>query len=243
MRTLLTLWLLAIATAGVFGETLPDWFIPLRDAIFDQRLTAEAIGPLYSAAVSGAEAGPSGAARYVLLSRCEYMMGRAFQDNEQKEAAIARYEKGIEWAEKALEIQPVAGAYEMLSANIGQACMLKPVAWVMVHGLKVEQNAKKALDLDPRNAAARYFIASRWVFGPGLFGNPHRGITDMEAILNGPADLGKDDLFNAYSAIGYGYIRLKKHQDALPWVQKSLELYPTNKFAGDMLVQIQQTGR
>jgi hypothetical protein len=78
-------------------------------------------------------------------------------------------------------------------------------------------------------------VASRWVFAPGIFGNPQRGINELEAILNGDGDPWKDDLFNIYSAIGYAYIRLKKNQDALVWVNRSLVLYPTNKFALGLL--------
>jgi hypothetical protein len=123
----------------------------------------------------------------------------------------------------------------MLASHYGQACMLKSRAWVMANGLKVEQNAKKALALDSRNAACLYMVASRWVFGPGAFGNPKRGITELEAILADEASLQKDDLFNVYSAMGYAYIRIKKNQEALPWIKKSLALYPTNKFALDLL--------
>ncbi|MDR0583412.1 MAG: tetratricopeptide repeat protein [Treponema sp.] len=242
MRYVLALALL-IPAAGLYGENLPDWFIPLREAVYEQNLRADDILHLFRRAEEAARETLSGAALHVALSRCEYMMGRACQEDGRKEEAIARYEKGIEWAEKALAIQPTAGAYEMLAGNIGQACLLKPTAWTMANGLKVEQNAKKALELDPRNATASYFIASRWVFGPGLLGNPQKGIRDMQTILNGQSDLQKNNFFDIYSAIGYAYIRLKKYQDALPWVQKSLEIYPTNKFAGGLLSQIQQDGR
>ncbi|MDR1374202.1 MAG: tetratricopeptide repeat protein [Treponema sp.] len=215
----------------------PAWFSPLRDAVFAQTLRAEAVAPIYRETVKMAEAGLSGRELDAMLSRCELMMGKSFQLDERNDDALACYEKGIALAERSIAAGPNAEAYEMLSANIGQACMLKSKAWVMANGLKVEQNAKRALALDPRNAACQYMVASRWVFGPGVFGNPQRGITEMEAILNGTADLGKDDLFNVYSALGYAYIRLKQNREALPWIRKSLDLYPTNKFARDLLGQ------
>ncbi|MDR2184138.1 MAG: hypothetical protein LBO80_00505 [Treponema sp.] len=219
------------------GET-PGWFFPLRDAVFAQTLRAEAIAPIYRETVKLAETGLSGKALDAMLSRCELMMGRSFQYDERNDDALVCYEKGIALAERSIAAGPTPEAYEMLSANIGQACMLKSRAWVMAHGLKVEQNAKRALALNPRNAACQYLMASRWVFGPGIFGDPQRGIAEMEAILNGAADLGKDDFFNVYSAIGYAYIRIKKNQDALPWIRKSLDLYPTNKFARGLLAQV-----
>jgi tetratricopeptide (TPR) repeat protein len=36
-------------------------------------------------------------------------------------------------------------------------------------------------------------------------------------------------------AIGYAYIQQKKYADARPWLEKSLEVYPTNKFAAELL--------
>jgi hypothetical protein len=110
----------------------------------------------------------------------------------------------------------------------------------MANGLKVEENAKKTRQLNSRNAGALYLLACRWAFGPGLLGNPKRGITELEAILNSPVDFGKDIYFNIYSAQGYAKIRLNQNQEALTLVQKSLTYYPTNKFALDLQSQIQQ---
>jgi tetratricopeptide (TPR) repeat protein len=230
--------LLCICSVFAGAGEEPVWFIPLRDAVFAQTLKAESVAPIYRETKSLAEATLSGGERDAMLSHCELMMGKSFQLDERNDEAIACYERGIALAERSIAAGPSPEAYEMLSANIGQACMLKPRTWVIANGLKVEQNARKALSLNPRNAACLYMVASRWVFGPGIFGNPQRGIAEMEAILNGSADLEKDDFFNVYSAIAYAYIRLEKNQDALPWIRKSLELYPTNKFAGDLLAQI-----
>jgi tetratricopeptide (TPR) repeat protein len=238
MKSAFVLVLLCICPLLAGAGEAPAWFVLLRDAVFAQTFTAEAVAPIYREAVRMAETGLSGRERDAMLSRCELMMGKSFQFDERNGEALACYEKGIILAERSIAAGPTPEAYEMLSAHIGQACMLKPRSWVMANGLKVEQNAKKALALNPRNAACQYLVASRWVFGPGIFGNPQRGIAEMETILNGAADLGKDDFFNVYSAIGYAYIRLKKNQDALPWIRKSLDLYPTNKFARDLLAQI-----
>jgi tetratricopeptide (TPR) repeat protein len=170
-----------------------------------------------------------------MLSRCEYMMGRVYQYEERKEEAIRCYENGVAWAEKANAEIPTADAYEMLASNIGQQCMLRPFPWVMANGLKVEENAKKGLKLNSRHATCMYMIASRWAFGPSPFGNPQRGITELNTMLNGAADLEKDNYFNVYSGLGYAYLRLKKKTDAAVWITKALEIYPTNKFALGLL--------
>jgi tetratricopeptide (TPR) repeat protein len=174
-----------------------------------------------------------------MLSRCEYLMGRVYQEDQRKEEAIRCYENSISWAEKANAERPSADAYGMLASNIGQLCLLRSTFWVMANGLKVEENAKKGLRLDSRHAACMYLIASRWAFGPSPFGNPQRGINELSEMLNGIADLGKDDYFNAYTGIAYAYLRLKKKTEAAGWINKALELYPTSKFALGLLRETQ----
>jgi len=56
----------------------------------------------------------------------------------------------------------------------------------------------------------------------------------MQDILK-TCDVGKDDIFNVNSAIGYGYIQQKKYAEARPYLLKAQELYPTNKYIKSQL--------
>jgi Tfp pilus assembly protein PilF len=58
----------------------------------------------------------------------------------------------------------------------------------------------------------------------------------MSAVLN-ESDMDKDDMFNVYSAIGYAYVQQKKYTQARPWLLKSLEVYPTNKYVQTLLAK------
>jgi tetratricopeptide (TPR) repeat protein len=232
------LWGIIFLIAGVSlgADPLPDWFIPLRDAVYEQNLGAGEIWDLYREVKGKAEAALSGRLLYTTLSRCEYMMGRAYQYEERKNEAAARYEEGIAWAEKSLEAGPSPEGWQMLAENISQSCAVKPVSYAMANGLKVERYAKKALELDPSNGAALYMLAARYVYAPSPFNNFKRGIQMMEDILaKNDRGLQKDDLFNVYSAIGYAYFQQKKYGEAKPWFEKSLSVFPTNKFVGNML--------
>ena len=229
--------LIVFISAGVFAENLPDWYIPLREAVYEQQLTADQIVPLYREVSNRARQTLSGPAMYVALSRCEYMMGRVYQFENRKEEAAARYAEGIEWAEKALDERASAEAWQMLAENISQSCVVRPTTYAMANGLKVEKYSKNALSLNGRNAAAQYMIAARWVFAPAPFHNYRKGIEMMSAIIN-DGDMDKDDRFNVYSAIGYAYVQQKKTSDARPWFQRSLEIYPTNKYVGEMLSKL-----
>jgi tetratricopeptide (TPR) repeat protein len=237
MKQIFFLWTIFLC-AGVllYGDPLPDWFISLRDAVYEQNLPADEIQNLYREAKKQAEAALSGPLLYTMLSRCEYMMGRAYQYEERKNEAAARYEAGIAWAEKSLEGGPSAEGWQMLAENISQSCAVKPVSYAMANGLKVERYAKNALELDAFNGAAQYMLAARYVYAPPPFNNFKRGIQMMEDILaQNRGGLQKDDLFNVYSAVGYAYFQQKKYDGANPWLEKALTVFPTNKFAGAML--------
>jgi tetratricopeptide (TPR) repeat protein len=245
MKRIITIVTVLISSFSLYAVS-PPWLEDFRDAVFGQEVTIAEAERLFQEAGRQARENLKGSALNVMLSRCEYLLGRVYQDHNRKDEAVSHFEKGIKLAEESLArddgaVASVrAEAYEMISSNIGQLCMIKSKAWVMSNGLKVEENAKKARQLDSRNAGALYSLASRWAFGPGLFGDPKRGIAELEAMLNSQADLEKDSYFNVYSALGYANMRLNQNQTALSWVQKSLTIYPTNKFALDLQSQIQQ---
>ena len=236
---------IAITLAVLFScfslyAEIPAWLAVFRDAVYNQDVSIAAAEHMFQEADQRARESLNGFPLFTMLSRCEYLLGKVYQDHGRNSEAIAHYEKGISFAENSLKVQINAEAYEMVASHIGQLCMIKSRPWVIANGLKVEENAKKARQLDPRNAGALYLLASRWAFGPGPFGDPKRGIAELETILNGDAVLQKDDFFNVYSALAYACMRLSRNQEALSWALKSLALYPKNKFALDLQSQIEQ---
>jgi tetratricopeptide (TPR) repeat protein len=236
MRRLVFMTLLT-ASVGLWAESLPEWLIPLREAIYEQQLKADEVKPLYLAATAAARRYCSGADLDVALSRCEYFMGRVLQYDKRNSEAAEHFAEGMKFAEKAIEAAgelPSDEAWLMLSDNLSQNCTVRSTAYVMANGLNVEKYAKNALALNSRNATAQYIVAARWVFAPAPFHNHKKGIQMMEAILT-EGDLEKDDYYNVYSAIAYALIQQKKYAEARPWLLKALEIYPTNKFAAELL--------
>jgi tetratricopeptide (TPR) repeat protein len=225
---------LLIAASDLYSQNLPEWFIPLRDSVYEQNLKADQIVSLYQGVKDRAGLSMTGADLYLMLSRCEYMMGRAYQYEERKDEAARYYDAGMSWAEKSLEAGESAEAWRMLAENISQSCVVRSTAYAMANGLKVERYSKNALAINRRNAAAQYMIAARWVFAPAPFNNLKKGIEMMEAIIT-EGDMEKDDRFNVFSAIGYAYIQQKKYPQARSWLLKSLEVFPDNKFVQELL--------
>jgi len=231
-------FLLLFTAVPSSAQTLPEWFIPLREAIYEQKLTANEIAPMYREISAKAKSSLSGADQYIVLSRCEYMMGRAFLYEERKNEASDRFGEGMNFAQKALDIQPSAEAWQMLAENLSQACTVRSVGFAMSNGLNVEKYSKNALAIDAKNAACQFMIAARWVYAPAPFYNYKKGLDMMNAIPNA-SNMQKDDMFNVYSSIGYTYLQQKNKTQAQTWLAKSLEIYPTNKYVQSLLAGLQ----
>jgi len=229
--------IMLLAAVNVYTLELPDWYVSLREAIYEQELKAAEIAALYNTAKARAETSLSGAAQHIMFSRCEYMMGRAYQYEDKKDQAARHYDAGMNWAEKALEAGESDEAWQMLAENLSQSCAVRSTSYAIANGLKVEKYAKNALALNKRNASAQYMLAARWVYAPAPFSNHKKGSEMMEAIISG-GDMQKDDEFNVYSALGYVYIQQNKNAQARSWLQKALQVYPSNKYAKKLLSEI-----
>jgi len=219
------------------AESLPVWLIPLREAVYEQILNADEIKPIYSNISTAAKVVLSGSALDIALSRCEYFMGRAYLYEERNQEARVHFEEGMRLAEKALEASPSAAAWALRAENLAHLCQVNSTSFAMANGLNVERYARNALAIDSRNALAQYLIAARWVYAPWPFNNHRRGIEMMTEIINN-GNMDKDDRFNVYSSIGYAYIQQRRPSEARPWLQRSLEIYPTNKFVAELLSNI-----
>ena len=218
----------------VIRNTIPQWLVPLREAVYEQRLTANQVRPLYETAKAAAQSNATGAALNVALSRCEYFMGRALHYENRTSEATVHYEEGMRLAESALAASPSADAWVMRAENLSQRCAIGPWTYTAANGLNVERFAKNGLALNSRNAAAQILVAARWVYAPAPFHDHRRGIRMMTDILQN-GDVGKDDIFNIYFGIGWGHMQLRNYADARTWFGRAQEIYPTNKSVAEQL--------
>jgi len=233
-KYMILLVLLLFFQGSLFAQTLPDWYIPLREAVYEQQLSANEIAPMYRDISAMARTSLSGASQLIMLSRCEYMMGRAYLFEERKEEAAARFSDGMDYAQRALNVRESAEAWVMLAENLSQSCVVRSVAFAMANGLNVEKYSKNALAINSRNAAASIMIASRWVYAPAPLHNYRRGIEMMSAIIN-ECDMEKDDMFNVYSGIGYAYVQMRNSAQARIWLTRAFEIYPTNRYVQNLI--------
>jgi len=218
------------------GEELPEWFIPLRDAIYSQTHSSRQIRGLYNIARERANRELSGVELSVMLSRCEYMLGRSYVDEENKKEAAVCFEKGLRYAQESLDSMATPEGWQLMADNISYLCSVKSMAFIMANGLKVDRYSKNALKLDSGNTAAQFLVAARWVYAPTPLHNYRRGQQMMEAIIKDyEYRLHRDDRFNVYLAIGDAHNQQKRKEEARVWFLKAKEIYPENKRVNGML--------
>jgi tetratricopeptide (TPR) repeat protein len=224
-------FILALNAALLSAEALPDWFAPLRDAVYGGVDDAASIKRIGGAVEERAKMELSGVELYNTLSYCKFLIAKAYQNESNYDKSLLNFQRGLDYANMSVKINPTSEGYRMMAENISQLCTLNSTAWVIANGLKVETYAKKGLEYDKRNAACGYLIAARWIYAPAPFNNVKKGINQMEQILSGPYDLQKDDWFNIYYSIAYGYNLIKQPDKTKLWLEKSLSVYPENKDA------------
>ena len=236
-KVIVFLFIVMLSTAPLLpGEELPDWFTPLRDAIYSQNQSSMEIAVLYSIARERANEELYGVKLAVMLSRCEYMMGRSYVDEENKKEAAACFEKGLRYAQESLDLRATPEGWQMMADNISYLCSVKSMAFIMANGLKVDRYSKNALKLDSGNTTAQFLVAARWVYAPTPLHNYRRGLAMMEAIARDyDHRLQKDDRFNVYLAIGDAHNQQKRKEEAKIWYLKAKEIYPENKRVNGML--------
>jgi len=146
------------------AQSYTDLLMPLREAVYEQRQTPAEIEKIYKEISEKAALTFTGNEQKLALSRCEYYIGRVYQDNEKNDEARPHYLKGMQLAEEVTKAAPNAQAWLLLAENLSQACSLGPWTYTVANGLNVEKYANNALSYDGRLAAAKYLIAARWVF-------------------------------------------------------------------------------
>ena len=227
------------AQGGLPTELKPVSLAGFRDAMYADPLNDESLRVLYEQTKTDILASLSDYDMYVAQSRLDYYMGRSYSYAQNKTEAASFYDRSLESAEKALAIRQGPEALLMQGESLSQNCAVKPTSYALAHGMKIGKIAKQALDADPKNGAALYLLSAQHIYAPSPFNNYRRGIKEMQQILDtSGVRLENDDLFNITSALAYVYIRQEKYDEALPWIQKALEVYPTNFFALSLQEQI-----
>jgi tetratricopeptide (TPR) repeat protein len=233
-----TIFLHDVLSYAQNSQFLPNSFYVFRDAVYMQNTSVVQIIRLYTAAREEIEQTLAGANRYIALSRCAYLAGITFQAEGRKNEAAAYYDQGIAWAEDSLSLMHTSEGYQYLAANLALSCWVRPRSYALANIGKIEENAQKALDLDPQNLAAKYIIAAKYIQAPWPIGNMKRGASLLREIIYQDIDsLEKEDMVNIYLTMAVVCQKEKKNGEERIWQEKALALYPSNRFRETLLRQ------
>jgi tetratricopeptide (TPR) repeat protein len=201
-----------------------------RDAMYNDE-PLEVLEKFYEQAIRALEgADLQAGTRELWRGRFEFVLARGYDSHSERMGARAHYERSLAFAEAALEQGASSDAWRLRSESLGHLCLMKGLGFLLSNGRKAIGFAKKALQLDPKNAGARIIVAASKIYPPPVFGgDPAEGIQLMKQVfVAGTAE--RDELFNICSGIGLAYEKLKNRQAAREWLLRALQLYPGNLF-------------
>jgi len=235
MKRTISFYILLFLPLAIYSQVFPNSFTFFRDTVYLQNNSLLDTMRLYTAAKQDIENSLTGADLYLALSRCEYLMGISFRVEGRNSEAAAYFEQGIAFAEESIEQRPTSEGYRLLGVNISFLCEVRRSYGLKNLG-KIEENANKALELDPNNLAARYLIAAKYVSAPWPFGNVNKGLALLEEITKqNYLSMDKEDLFNLYLMFEAACLKQRKTRDAQIWHERGAAIYPTNNFISQLV--------
>ena len=212
------------------ANNYPGSFTAFRDTVYMQNRSILETMRLYTAAKQEIENSFSGADKFLLLARCEYLMGIAFRVENRNSEASAFFEQGIVWAEESISIRPTSEGYRLLGTNISFLCEVR-TSYGLRNYKKIEENARKALELEPDNIMAKYLIAAFYISAPWPVSDVKKGLSLLEEIMRlNYSSLDKEDQFNLFLMLQAACLKLKRNQEAQIWRADGAVIYPTNNF-------------
>jgi tetratricopeptide (TPR) repeat protein len=122
----------------------------------------------------------------VLISRYYFFSGEGLAKDDDKRAV---YEKGIEWAKKALKLdEKNADAHFYYAASLGRCAQLKGIFNAMGSAGEIKKEFERTLELDPKHPIAKVALANYYYQVPGLFGGSTEKAIELlkEAIAADP---------------------------------------------------------
>lgn len=163
------------------------------------------------------------------------------QAKKTKEAAAYYFDRTISLAQKALKIREGSDAYIIYAMGISSNCTVKNSSYVINNGLKVGSYSKKSLSFDPLNATACYYQYAQDLYAPAFFANYKRGYNKMLSFYNSET-LRKEKLDNYFflTGIAYSFYKTNNKAAAIEWYKKSLQIYPKNQFALNMIKMLSE---
>lgn len=160
---------------------------------------------------------PESVKAIVLVSRYYVFCGENMKTDDERRVT---YEKGVEYAKKALKLNDKsADAHFYYAAGLGRCAQLKGIFNAIGSAGEIKKEFEVTLTLDPKHPIAKVALANYYYQVPGLFG----GSTEKAIELLKESMVAHPNLTMAYVDLARVYKNQGKKKEAIELLEKVIE--------------------
>ncbi|OGF48132.1 MAG: hypothetical protein A2231_09215 [Candidatus Firestonebacteria bacterium RIFOXYA2_FULL_40_8] len=161
---------------------------------------------------------PENVKAVVLVSRYYLFCGENMKTEDEKRKT---YEKGVEYAKKALKLdEKSADAHFYYAASLGRCAQLKGIFNAMGSAGEIKKEFERTLELNPKHPIAKVALANYYYQVPGLFG----GSTEKAIELLKEAMAADPCVSMPYIDLAKIYINQGKKKEALELLNAVIDM-------------------
>jgi tetratricopeptide (TPR) repeat protein len=171
-------------------------------------------------------------------SRIALFRGQIFYELNDKRASLQELEHCIELTKESNSVKETSENWRIMSEAGSLYMMQKGMIYIMNHSSEALDQAKRALELDPRNARGSLIVAQYFCNAPPIAGGDlEEGLSSLEELQR-RTNLSIEDQFYIHLTLSEVYLDEKQKDRALDSCRKALELYPGNLAAIELMTSI-----
>ncbi len=178
-----------------------------------------------------------------LKSRISLIKGQIYFEHGEKKSSIRELKKSLGFAEESKNLNEVSDTLRTMAEANSLLMLQKGFIYIIANFKRPQNQAKRALELDPDNSRAALVIAQFLCNAPAIAGgNLDEGI----ALLKSQADrddLRREDKFALLQSLSEIYLDNDELRDALYYCNLALNLYPGNTRCHELILEIEAEKR
>jgi tetratricopeptide (TPR) repeat protein len=173
-------------------------------------------------------------------SRAALVRGEIFYEREDSELSIAELEKSQKFAQDSIGIHDNSDSWRIMSEGSSLIMIQKDIGYIILNFAKGQEQAKKSLELDPRNARASLVVAqflcnAPWIAG----GNMKEGIKILKDSSE-RRDLIDEDRFYILLTLSEVLQKDKQIDNATITCEEALNIFPGNQNGQNLLLNLKE---
>jgi len=173
-------------------------------------------------------------------SRISLVKGQIYFEQREKKLSIRELQKSLTYAEESNIQKEMSDTWRTMSEANSLLMMQKGFLYIVANHALAQDQAKRALELDPDNARASLVIAQFLCNAPSIAGgNLEEGLSLLKTLYKRD-DLNGVDRFAILQSLSMIYLDNERLGDAMIYCRLALSLYPQNIKCNELLLEIKE---